>query len=245
MTSDQGRALLFGVVVHAARFGIIVGTLAAAASVGVSGWYLGLIANVVCVLFAAALVTWRRQWRASGILVAWRGRTALLFLFPLIIEVLLWAVPAGLENRPPGFGLWALTLLLVGINEELISRVVVLERMRASFPAGLAVAVTAALFGLQHLSALATTDRAFEDVALNVVVSGCYGAALAAFQFRFRWIWPLILIHAGADFTTILTTQPLGDPTVAVTLVMFLGLAVALVRNGSGPKRAQFTRPSS
>jgi membrane protease YdiL (CAAX protease family) len=243
MRTDRARAILFGVVVHAARFGVIVGTLAAASAVGVSGWYLGLTANVACVVFAAALVTWRRQWRASGMLVAWRGRTAFVFLVPLVGEVLLWAVPSGLENRPPGFGMWALTLLLVGVNEELISRVVVLERMRSSFPAAGAVAVTAALFGLQHLSALATTNRTLEDVALNVFVSGCYGAALAAFQYRFRWIWPLILIHAAADFTTILSNRPLGDPAVAVTLVVFLGLAAVIVKGRSQPRRAHPVRP--
>jgi membrane protease YdiL (CAAX protease family) len=203
---------------------------------------LGLVANVACVLFAAALVTWRRLWHTSGIFVVWRGRLALVLLLPLIVEVLLWAVPAGLDNRPPGFGLWALTLLLVGINEELISRVVVLERLRASFPATIAVAITASLFGLQHLSALVTTSRAFDDVALNVLVSGCYGAALAAFQYRFRWIWPLILIHAAADFTTILTNKPLGDPAVAVTVVGFIVLAIVLLKGHSQTARTRLRR---
>jgi membrane protease YdiL (CAAX protease family) len=227
---DRWRAIGFGVAVQAARFGVIVAALAAAAAFGVSGWYLGLAANVACVVFAAVLVSVRGLWRTSGLFIAWRGRVAALLLLPLLAEVLLWAVPSGLDDRPPGFGLWALTLLLVGINEELISRVVVLERMRASFPAPAAVAIAAALFGLQHLSALVTTSRSLDDVLLNVVVSAGYGAALSAFQYRFRWVLPLILLHAAADFTTILSRNPLPDPLIAVTVVMFLALAAITLR---------------
>lgn len=85
---------------------------------GVSGWYLGLTANIACVVYAAVLVTVRRQWRTSGLHVAWRGPGAAIILLLLVAEVLAWAVPAGLENRAPGFGMWALTLLLVGVNQE-------------------------------------------------------------------------------------------------------------------------------
>ncbi|WP_228507084.1 CPBP family intramembrane glutamic endopeptidase [Plantibacter sp. VKM Ac-2880] len=227
---DRWRALGFGFFVHVLRFGVIVGALALAPLLGVSGWYVGLFANLVCVLLAVVLVTVRGLWRVSGLFLLSRGRTAALFLVPFILEVLLWVVPGGLVERPPGFGLWAVTLLLVGVNEELISRVVVLERMRRSFgPAG-AVVLTGALFGLQHLSLFATTGRGVDDVLLNVLVSACYGIGLAAFQFRFRWVLPLILIHAAADFTTILSANPLSDPVVAITCVVFLATAALMLR---------------
>jgi hypothetical protein len=230
MGAERWRAVGFGLAVHVARFGVILLALAVGPLLGVSGWYLGLFANVLCVLFAATLVTLRGLWRVSGILVAWRGRTAALLLLPLVAETLAWLVPSGLEWREPGFGLWALTLLLVGLNEELTSRVVVLERMRPVFGPRAAVTVTASLFGLQHLSALATTSRAVDDVLLNVLVSACYGFALAAFQYRFRWLWPLVLLHAAVDFTTILSAQPLPDAAVAVTLVVFVALGLVVLR---------------
>ena len=231
MTVDRWRALGFGAAVHVLRFGVIMGALAFAPLLGISGWYLGLAANVACVLLAVVLVTVRGQWRASGLFSLWRGRTAALFLVPFVVELLLWAVPGGLIERPPGFGLWALTLLLVGLNEELISRVVVLERMRRSFgPAG-AVALTGALFGLQHLSAFATTtSRTVDDVLLNVLVSACYGIGLAAFQYRFRWVLPLVLIHAAVDFTSILSANPLPDAVVAITCLAFLATAAVILR---------------
>ncbi|MFC6356195.1 CPBP family intramembrane glutamic endopeptidase [Luethyella okanaganae] len=230
MTVDRWRALGFGAAVHVLRFGAIMGAFAFAPLLGISGWHLGLAVNFACVLLAVVLVTVRGQWRASGLFSLWRGRAAALFLVPFVVEVLLWAVPSGLVERPPGFGLWALTLLLVGLNEELISRVVVLERMRRSFgPAG-AVALTGALFGLQHLSALATTARTADDVLLNVLVSACYGIGLAAFQYRFRWVLPLVLVHAAADFTTILSVNPLPDAVVAITCVAFLATAAVILR---------------
>lgn len=96
---------------------------------------------------------------------------------------------------------------------------------------------TAALFGLQHLSALATTGRAPDDVLENVAVSACYGLALAAFQYRFRWVWPLILVHAGADLTTILAADPLPDAVIGGTLVAFVGLAFVILRSSAGTGR--------
>ncbi|MFB2581311.1 CPBP family intramembrane glutamic endopeptidase [Herbiconiux sp. P15] len=230
MTGDRWRALGFGAAVHVLRFAVIMGALAVAPLLGISDWYMGLFANVACVILAVVLVTVRGQWSASGLFSLWRGKTAALFLLPFVIEILLWAVPDGLVEHPPGFGLWALTLLLVGLNEELLSRVVVLERMRRSFgPAG-AVALTGALFGLQHLSAFATTSRTVDDVLLNVLVSACFGIGLSAFQFRFHWVLPLVLVHSAADFTTILSANPLPDAVIAITCVGFLATATVILR---------------
>lgn len=252
MGDQQWRAIAFGVGIHAGRFGVIIAALAAAPLLGISGWYLGLAANVACVIFAVVLVTGKKLWRTSGILVGWRGPRALLLLVPLLIEALLWAVPGGLVEQPPGFGLWALTLLMVGLNEELTSRVLVLERMRLAFGPRVAVSLTAALFGLQHLSALATTHRALDDVLLNVLVSGCFGFALAGFQFRFRWLWPLVILHAGADFTAILSARPLPDPIIAVTLLVFIAVGLTALRqrpvpaqDGSAPRALAVPTSSS
>jgi uncharacterized protein len=228
--SDLG----FAVGVHVARFGVIMLGLWIAPLLGISGWYMGLFVNVLCALFAAGLVTWLGLWKRIGFTALWRGRTAALLLLVLLAEALLWMLPDGLVEQPPGFGLWGLTLVLVGFNEELVSRGVVLERLRRSFGAYSAVSLTAALFGLQHLSAFATSSRDSYDILTNVLVSACYGFALAAFQFRFAWIWPLILIHALADFTTILTARPLPDAVVVVTVAVFLGYGILLLRTYRG-----------
>jgi len=230
VSPDQQRALSFGVVVHLVRFGIIVAGLWLAPLVGITGWYMGLFVNVLCGLYAAALMTHYGLWRASGILTLWRGGTAAALVLVLLAEALFWILPDGLDNEPPGFALWGLTLLLVGFNEELISRGVVLSRQRRSFSAVPAVLTTAALFGLQHLSAFATSDRGTYDIVTNVLVSATYGFALAAFQYRFAWIWPLVLIHSLADFTTILTRSDHGDLVVAGLVAVFVVLGVVILR---------------
>jgi hypothetical protein len=68
-----------------------------------------------------------------------------------------------------------------------------------------------------------------------VVVSACYGFALAGFQYRFRWLGPLVLLHAGADFTTILSARPLPDPVIVVTLVVFVAVGLAALLHPRAP----------
>jgi hypothetical protein len=52
----------------------------------------------------------------------------------------------------------------------------------------------------------------------------------AVHQFRFRWIWPLILVHALADFTTVLAAEPLPDLLVGVSHILLLAFGIILLR---------------
>lgn len=210
--------------ITALRFLIMLGTLELAGAAGIRGWYLGLVANIAVTIFAVVLVTRRKLWRVTGATTLWRSWWALVALVPLGLEALSWALPAGLVAESPGFLLWGVTLLLVGVNEELISRGVILSRLQSAYRPVLAVIFTAVLFGLQHLSAFALTSREAGDILGNVALSGIYGFALAAFQWRFRWIWPLILVHGLADLTTLLAPEPLPDAVIGVAQVLMLGL---------------------
>ena len=230
MNTQQVRDLASAVAVHLARFGVIIGGLAVAPLLGIGGWYAGLFVNGLCCLFAAALVTRLGLWRTIGIARLRAGLPAALFLLVMLAEALSWLLPAGLDVAPPGVALWALTLLLVGFNEELISRGVVLHRLTHSFSAVPAVVLTGVLFGLQHLSLFATTSRGAYDIITNVLLSGLVGFSMAAFQYRFRWILPLILVHALADFTAIHAREPHGDLFAALTGVVFVTLGVLILR---------------
>lgn len=234
---DQGRAVGFAVAVQVGRFAVIVAGLALAPLLGISGWYAGLFVNALCCLYAAALVTRRRLWRRSGFLTWWRGRTAALLLLVPLAEALSWVVPGGPVDRVPGYALWALSLLMVGFNEELISRGVVLDRLARDFGALATVTITAALFGLQHLSLLLTTSRGTVDVLTNVLASACYGFGLAAFQYRFAWVSALILLHGLSDFTTLLASNAFGDLVVAAISIMYVGYGLLIVRPLIGPDR--------
>lgn len=215
---------------HLLRFAVIAVSLELATLAGVSGWTLGLVANVAVTVLAVVLMTRRKLWRCSGMTTLWRSRVAALALLPLCAEAISWALPAGITARTPGLGLWALTLLLVGVNEELFSRGLVLERLRPAYRPTVAAVTTAALFGLQHLSALVLTSREAGDVLGNVALSAVAGLALTAFQLRFRWLWPLILVHATADWVIILASRALPDAFIGVAHLLLLLYAVVLLR---------------
>jgi CAAX protease family protein len=236
-------ALADAVAVHLGRFLVMAAVLEVAGALGVRGWYLGLTANVAVTGYAVVLVTRRRLWRAIGATTAWRSWAAALTALPLLAEALSWALPAGLRDRAPGIGLWALTLLLVGVNEELTSRGVVLSGLLTRYRPAVAVALTAALFGLQHLSALALTDRQLGDVLGNVGLSAVAGFAWAAWQWRFRWIGVLVVVHAVADLVTLLATEPLPDAAIAAAHVALLAFGAALL---AWPRREEgATRPAA
>ncbi|HEV2951120.1 MAG TPA: CPBP family intramembrane glutamic endopeptidase, partial [Actinomycetota bacterium] len=113
---------------------------------------------------------------------------------------------------------------------ELISRGVILSRLSEAYRPYLAVTLTAAFFGLQHLSAFALTSRDAGDILGNVLLSGIYGFALGAYQLSFRWIWPLIFVHALADSTTTLAAEPLPDLLIGLSHFLLLAFGVVLLR---------------
>lgn len=232
--STRLPALADAVGIHLLRFVVMVVVLEIAGAAGVTGWYLGLIANVAVTILAVVLMTRRGLWNTTGATTAWRSWPALLALVPLAFEAVSWALPAGLRAQSPGYLLWACTLLLVGINEELVSRGVVLSRLQQAYSSVWAVALTAVLFGLQHLSAFALTSRAAGDILSNVALSGIAGFAWAAYQWRFRWIWPLVLVHAVADFTSVLAARPLPDILIGAAHALLLAFGLVLLRWPSG-----------
>lgn len=243
--SHRAGTLTIGVAVAIllARFVILFLGLQLAAAIGIEGWHSGLFVNVLVSIYAVILMSRYHLWTATGMTTLWRSRMALIWLLPLIAEAGFWAL-GGLVEQPPGFGLWALTLLLVGVNEELISRGVILSRLRSAYRPLMAVIIGAALFGLQHLSALALTSRAVDDVLGNVLFSAIYGFALGAYQLRFRWLWPLILIHAATDFTTVLSASFPPEILIIGLHVLIIAYGLALISGradgdgaAAGPRR--------
>ncbi|GAB3699577.1 hypothetical protein GCM10028815_05180 [Mariniluteicoccus flavus] len=107
------------------------------------GWYAGLCANLALAVTAVVIVHRRGLWGRLGGLVP-RSWTALLWLVPLVADVALWLAPHGLRERPPGFLLWGLTLALVGLNEELFVRGIVLARLEQAYARLAAVVLSSA-----------------------------------------------------------------------------------------------------
>jgi hypothetical protein len=106
------------------------------------------------------------------------------------------------------------------------------------------VILSAVMFGLQHLSLFATGSSSTEDVVTIVALTAAYGYALAAFQFRFAWILPLILAHAASDFTQILTTEPVPFAMHVLIALAFLAYGIWLLKGRKeAPTGAPLIRP--
>ena len=225
------------VLLHVVRFLLIWGVVEGGRMLGLSPWDAALASTVAATLFAVALMTRRRLWGVTGMLTPWRSAVAGLALLPFALDAVSWALPAGVGPEPPGYAWWAAMLLLVGLNEEMFSRGVVLQRLRDAYAVPRAVSVTAVLFGLQHLSAFALTSRPAEDVLENVALTATYGFALAAFQARYAWLWPLVLAHATADWTILLSQERLPGWLVYLVHLAWLGYGALLLRAPAGRPR--------
>ena len=236
-------ALADAVSIHALRFLVMWAAVSVAPLIGITGWYAGLFANVMITGLAAWFMTRRGLWRSTGMLTGWRSGAAALALLPFVFEAGSWLFPDGARHEAPGWLLWAATLLLVGLNEEMFSRGVVLSSLRTRYRPASAVAITGALFGLQHLSALVLTSRGIDDVLGNVVLSATYGFALAAFQVRYAWLWPLALIHGLADWSTILAVDLHPDWFIVLLHLAFLGYGAWLLRPPRGHDGDQHGQP--
>ena len=234
------RAVVDAVAIQLGRFLVIIAGLAAAEPLGIHGFQVGLFVNVLCVGYAVAVVTWLRLWGEVGLFVRWRSWPALLWLLPLLVEAVSWLWPVGPHDRAPGVGWWTLALLLVGVNEELASRGAVLMRLLRDLGPTAAVVWCGVLFGAQHLSALVTSNASLLDVATNVGLTTAYGLGFAAYQARFRWLWPLMLVHAGSDLAGELTPGSPGDAVVLSAAALMLVTAMILLAGGrSSPSRAR------
>ncbi|WP_348787657.1 CPBP family intramembrane glutamic endopeptidase [Leifsonia sp. NPDC080035] len=229
-TTSTWRGLAGGIGVQLGRLVLIVSASLVLPVLGVRGWDVGLVVNALCCIYAVVLVTGCRLWRASGIARVRVAPIAVLALIPLVVEAVSWLLPAGLVDAPPGAAWWALSMLLVGVNEELISRVVVLSVLRRAFTAVPAVLIGAVLFGLQHLSQLltgATSDPG--EMIWLIVTATCFGFAYGAYQARFGWVLPLIVLHALSDWLSVLSPGRPGDVVTVVVLAVLIATGVLLL----------------
>jgi membrane protease YdiL (CAAX protease family) len=231
-----GIAVIVAVAIHIGRFGVILAGLAVAPLLGIHGWDQGSFVNALCCVYAVILISVLRLWRRVGLAVR-RSWSATLWLAPLALGAVAWTIPSGIGDEGIPLPLWAMSFLLVGINEELVSRGAVLTVLRRGFAVVPAVVLTALLFGLQHFSVVATSGVAPLDAATNVGVTAIYGFAFAAYQARFAWIVPLILIHAADDFTSVLSPGAPSDAIQIVVNVVLLVTGIALLGRASSPPR--------
>jgi uncharacterized protein len=182
------------------------------------------LVNLVCATVILILLrAWGRQADVTG-----RGRH-----WHLAIPLLVIALSYGLVGIS-GTALVssAVTLALVGVNEELYSRGLALDIAR---PLGerTAAVLTAAAFGAGHIQNYLLFGRPLDDTLEQIVMAGLYGFCLAGVRLRMNTIWPLAFVHGLDDWMQINSPGRAPDWWQAATLVFFVVYGLLLTRKRS------------
>ena len=193
----------FGVVATLVWMGIVVATVQLPPHPLYGPIYLNAIG------FAAGLLAvWLLGWRDRvGFRPAWPGRR-LWLLAPLVALTATYALPgltadAYLEADPADgpyvLACMAVWCLLIGLDEELWSRGIVLAPLQRLGPVRSAV-IVAVLFANQHWLNFVFFGAAIDDQLAQLVSSGAFGFVLVALRWNGVSIWPLAILHGLGDF---------------------------------------------
>lgn len=177
----------------------------------------GIVAIGLLVL--GGMTTLRRLGLRGGERQPKAGRRGWNALLPVTLFVLgpsmLLALLDGRDLVHPSLDLGealAVTLLavLIGINEELWFRGLVVDQLGGALRPWLVIIGSALLFGLPHLSDSAATVLNAAGVALAV------GVPFACVRLRYGSLWPLIVVHSLIDIWAFLHTSSVvaeGNPS--------------------------------
>ena len=123
--------------------------------------------------------------------------------FPLVHVDTSFKIPLMIEYRDQLVREWGLKLV-VGRNEEVLARGLLLARSRVLFGGTwLPVVFSAVLFGLGH----------FYQGAYGVVQTALFGVVLAVFTLRWGTLWPAIMAHASINMLSVVQLDKLNLPT--------------------------------
>jgi len=157
-------------------------------------------------LGVVAVLGWGRE---VGLRPVWSGRRMLLLL-PLVVLVATYALPGVTatayltEGIGPGEEAYVLACiaiwcLLIGLNEELWSRGIVLHPLRRLGPFRSAL-IVAAIFSAQHLLNLFAFGAGLDDTIAQLVSTFAFGVVLVALRWHGITILPLAVLHGLGDF---------------------------------------------
>ena len=193
-------------------------------------WFPDLGATVVNLVLAALTLAvigafgWERQ---TGLVWRWPDRSWWLLL-PLLAEGLV-HLHAGLEGSAGTLASAAVTMLAVGLAEESLSRGLVQRLLQPRGPAVAAVWV-GVLFGFGHLLSGLWFGREWEFIWFQVLNTAAFGFCLAAVRWHVGTIWPLVVLHALVDVTSINSPGKLPDVVQVLIVVLLVGYGWWLLR---------------
>jgi membrane protease YdiL (CAAX protease family) len=204
-----------------------------------TGYYL-LNKSLLAVLLLAYVAA-TGQVRAAGLTGTTNFRTLPLY-WPLFL--LMGLILAGPVSPPDPRSLLALAgiAVAVGFAEELMFRGLVFHWFRDQ-PVRRTVLISAAAFGVAHLTGLLVSDAVAVILAQSVFASAV-GAVLACARARDHSIWLPVAVHAGFDFVALAAAGSIGsafeDSPATVLRLLIPGIliwlwAAWLIRRLPGP----------
>lgn len=193
-------------------------------------WFPALGASIVNLVCAAVVAFLLYAWRMRGD-VTGRGTRWYLAL-PLLAVALSYGL-AGIAGTPAVLIGSAISLALVGINEELYSRGLSLEIARPLGPRKAAVLV-ALTFGLGHIQNYLLFGKDLDDTLFQLLSAGLYGFCLAGARLRMNTVWPLAFVHGLDDWMQINSPGKAPDWWQVAVLVFLAVYGFLLTRNRSG-----------
>jgi uncharacterized protein len=210
---------------------VLVGTAAHFTSVSNDG--VAALATTVLSVLAAGLLSALGWWRAVGFRRAATPRD-LLWVLPLLLPVI-FSLFMGLEFKSLLLTCELLIIaLLIGFSEETIYRGLMLNALKAKGPWTAAI-VTSVLFGLSHSLNL-LSGKSGVEILIQVAYALAIGFGFAAVALRTGLLWPLILVHALIDFTSVLGKTNLSPTWNAVAglgvTFAFMSYGLFLMRRG-------------
>ncbi|MFF0156969.1 CPBP family intramembrane glutamic endopeptidase [Streptomyces sp. NPDC005263] len=185
------------------------------------------LVNAVCTA-GACFVLWRWGWlRVSGVASLGRPRRWWLAA-PMLLVAGAYAL-AGLTGTPTVLVGSLVSLLWVGINEEVYSRGLVQQALTPLGPLRAAVGV-GVLFGAGHLQNHLFFGAPLGDTLWQMLSAGLFGFTCAALRWAIGSVWPMVVVHALDDFFQIRSPGAAPDWWQVCVYVLHAGYGVWLLR---------------
>ncbi|MFE4974737.1 CPBP family intramembrane glutamic endopeptidase [Kitasatospora sp. NPDC056651] len=205
-------------------------------------WFPQLGPTVVNLVAATAALALLRAWGLTHVagVTTWGRLARWPVLLPVVVVSGLAALPGITGDAPTLIGGVALTLG-VGLSEELGYRALILQ---VAQPLGTvrAVVLSTVLFGAEHLDNYLFFGASWNNTQWQVLSAGLFGFCLAAARLTIGSIWPLVLVHALADYLQIYSPGRTPDWLQVLDMTVSLALGLVLlhrhVRHAPTPERA-------
>lgn len=193
-------------------------------------WFPDLGATLVNSVSAAGvwIVLWRWGWlRVPAVATFGRARRWWLAA-PMLVIACSYAV-AGLDGGTTVVVSSLVSLLWVGINEEIYSRGLVQQTLTPLGPMRAAVGV-AVLFGVGHLQNYLFFGASLNDTLWQMLSAGLFGFTCAGLRYAIGSVWPMVVVHGLDDFFGIRSPGAAPDWWLASVYVFYAAYGLWLLR---------------